>query len=131
MTKLAVKYLIFALIATAFNLGAQRIIDFIYTGKFSFYISMLIGTLIGLFVKYLLDKKWIFYYKTKSVNDDFYKFILYSFMGVFTTLIFWGFEWTFNFMFSFYGAKYVGGFIGLCIGYYIKYNLDKKYVFAN
>jgi hypothetical protein len=31
--------------------------------------------------------------------------------------------------FDFYGSQYAGGALGLMIGYFIKYNLDKKYVF--
>ena len=50
-------------------------------------------------------------------------------MGVFTTLIFWGFEITFDYIFNNENAKYAGAVIGLSIGYIVKYLLDKKFVF--
>jgi len=51
-------------------------------------------------------------------------------MGVFTTVIFWGFEIGFNYIFTNPQAKYVGAIVGLSIGYIIKYFLDKKFVFT-
>ena len=50
-------------------------------------------------------------------------------MGVFTTLIFWGFEILFDKLFEHELSKYAGAVIGLSIGYIVKYNLDKKFVF--
>lgn len=95
------------------------------------YVAMFIGTLAGLIVKYILDKKYIFFHTPKSKKDDGKKFILYSLMGVFTTFIFWGFEIGFDYAFSDENAKYFGAIIGLCIGYITKYFLDKKYVFKD
>jgi putative flippase GtrA len=90
---------------------------------------MFIGTLAGLVAKYILDKKYIFYHTPQNKTDDAKKFILYSFMGIFTTIIFWGTEIAFNALFQSPNAKYLGATIGLSIGYIIKYFLDKKYVF--
>lgn len=126
---LAIKYALFAILATGINIGAQYTSMVIYRGQYSLYLAMFWGTLAGLIVKYILDKKYIFQYKTKTIKEDSYKFILYSLMGVLTTLIFWGFELTFNALFSFRTAKYFGAIIGLSIGYMTKYQLDKKYVF--
>jgi putative flippase GtrA len=92
---------------------------------------MFFGTLAGLVTKYLLDKRYIFYHTPKDKKDDAKKFALYSFMGVFTTVIFWGTEIGFNAVFENPNAKYVGAIIGLSIGYVIKYYLDKKYVFID
>ena len=90
---------------------------------------MFFGTLTGLIAKYILDKKYIFYYVVKDKKEDSQKFILYSIMGVFTTLIFWGFEIGFDYIFDSEIAKYIGAIIGLSIGYITKYFLDKKFVF--
>lgn len=90
---------------------------------------MLMGTLTGLFTKYFLDKLYIFNYVTTGKADDIKKFTLYSFMGIFTTSIFWSFELSFNLMFESTIAKYLGGLLGLSIGYSFKYLLDKKFVF--
>ncbi|MFH1139007.1 MAG: GtrA family protein [Pseudomonadota bacterium] len=126
---LAIKYAIFAVISIAVNLSAQGATDAVYDGPFELYLSLAAGTLAGLAVKYVLDKKFIFYYQADGLGKDGLLFILYSFMGVFTTLIFWGFEIGFDFLFQDKTMRYVGGFLGLVIGYVTKYHLDKKYVF--
>ena len=126
---LVLKYSFFALIATIINLFTQFISLAIYSQDFSLYIAIFFGTLTGLIVKYILDKKYIFYYVVKDKKEDSQKFILYSIMGVFTTLIFWGFEIGFDYIFDSEIAKYIGAIIGLSIGYITKYFLDKKFVF--
>ena len=126
---LVLKYSFFALIATIINLITQFISLAIYSQDFSLYIAMFFGTITGLIAKYILDKKYIFYYVVKDKKEDSQKFILYSIMGVFTTLIFWGFEIGFDYIFDSEIAKYIGAIIGLSIGYITKYFLDKKFVF--
>ena len=126
---LVLKYSFFALIATIINLFTQFIILAIYLQDFSLYIAMFFGTITGLIAKYILDKKYIFYYVVKDKKEDSQKFILYSIMGVFTTVIFWGFEIGFDYIFDSEIAKYIGAIIGLSIGYITKYFLDKKFVF--
>jgi len=127
----AIKYSIFAIISTLFNLLFQYISFFFYSGFLELYIAMFFGTIAGLIVKYVLDKKFIFYHKPKGKKDDAKKFALYSLMGVFTTIIFWGTEITFNALIENPNAKYLGAIIGLSIGYIIKYYLDKKFVFIH
>ena len=122
-------YTTFAIVATLCNILAQVICNYLYSGDFSILISIIIGTGFGLVVKYILDKKYIFYYVVKDKKEDSQKFILYSIMGVFTTLIFWGFEIGFDYIFDSEIAKYIGAIIGLSIGYITKYFLDKKFVF--
>jgi putative flippase GtrA len=129
MASIAIRYAAFALISTAVNLITQYMALVICDGKFSLYPAIFAGTLTGLVVKYFLDKRFIFYFKTDTNRDNLFKFVLYSLMGVVTTLIFWGFEISFNHFFRADGAKYIGAVIGLTIGYVIKYNLDKRFVF--
>jgi len=126
---LAIKYTIFAVISTLFNLLFQYFSFGLYEGFGSLYVAMFIGTLVGLVVKYVLDKKFIFYHKVKDKKDDGKKFALYSLMGVFTTIIFWGTEISFDTLSQDPNAKYLGAVIGLSIGYVIKYFLDRKFVF--
>ncbi len=128
---LAVKYTIFAIISTLFNLLFQYFSFGLYTELGSLYVAMFFGTLAGLVAKYILDKKFIFYHTPKDKKDDAKKFALYSLMGVFTTIIFWGTEITFDTLSQDPNAKYLGAVIGLSIGYVIKYFLDKKYVFIH
>jgi len=125
----ATKYLIFAIAATGVNIGLQWISFRIYNGLYSLYLSMAIGTLGGLIVKYILDKKFIFYYETEKHTENIEKFIVYSFMGVVTTIIFWTTEITFDALWNTSYSKYIGAVTGLGIGYVTKYYLDKKYVF--
>ena len=124
-------YISFALISTIINLGFQYISFLVYQGFLALYVAMFLGTLAGLIVKYILDKKYIFFHTSKSKKDDGKKFILYSLMGVFTTFIFWGFEIGFDHFFASENAKYIGAVIGLSIGYVTKYFLDKKFVFRD
>ena len=87
------------------------------------------GTGFGLVVKYILDKKYIFQYKTKNAGHNRHIFFLYIVMGILTTFIFWGFEFGFHYIFETKEMRYLGGILGLMIGYICKYYLDKRYVF--
>ncbi len=126
---MAFKYTLFALIAMATNLACQWVSLALYRRAYSFYAAIFVGTLAGLIVKYVLDKRYIFSYRVKNCIDNLGKFVLYSVMGVITTFIFWGFELSFNALFPGKHAKFVGAAIGLMIGYLIKYRLDKRFVF--
>ena len=125
------KYSSFAVISTLFNLLFQYFSFLIYDGFASIYLALFIGTLSGLIVKYILDKKFIFHHVSTSKKDNAKSFGLYTLMGIFTTIIFWGTEIGFDILFDDENAKYIGGLIGLAIGYVIKYFLDKKYVFIS
>jgi putative flippase GtrA len=143
-----VKYTLFSLFAIVVNLLAQelfvRIMGHSFFGSLFIYFSFIAkaeniilwssmgaGTFMGLMIKYILDKKYIFYHSTASKMDDGRKFILYAMMGVITTCIFWGMELTFFYAFpEIYSARYIGGTIGLSLGYVLKYWLDRKFVFV-
>ena len=127
--KLTLLYITFAIIATISNILAQELSTYLYFGRFYILISIIFGTGVGLVVKYILDKKYIFKYKTQNTKQDGKLFVLYTIMGVFTTVIFWGFEFGFDYFFETKEMRYLGGVIGLMIGYICKYYLDKKFVF--
>ncbi len=128
---LVIKYSLFAAISTLFNLLFQHFSFSLYIGFGSLYVAMFFGTLAGLITKYVLDKRYIFYHVPTGRADDAKKFTLYAFMGIFTTIIFWGTEIAFDAVFASPYAKYIGAVTGLSIGYIIKYFLDKKYVFVS
>lgn len=128
--KIALIYTIFAAIATAANILAQELSLRIYAAEFAVTLSILVGTAVGLVVKYGLDKKYIFQYQTQTLAHDTRTFYLYTLMGVATTVIFWGLEFGFDALFGSKEMRYLGGVIGLAIGYYIKYQLDKRFVFV-
>ena len=127
--KLAMNYAIFALIATAANIGTQDIVIRTYGGDFHILVSVIVGTGVGLLVKYVLDKRYIFRFRARSITHDTLTFVLYSIMGAATTAIFWGFEFAFHHIFETKEMRYLGGIIGLAIGYLAKYYLDRRFVF--
>ena len=128
---IAIRYILFAIASTIVNLLFQYLSFLVYEGFLDLYVAMFIGTVAGLVLKYILDKKYIFFHTPKSKKDDGKKFFLYSVMGVFTTFIFWGFEIGFDYMYESENAKYAGAVLGLSIGYVVKYFLDKKFVFKD
>jgi putative flippase GtrA len=130
MMKLTFWYSLYAVVATLANIGSQDITTRLYQGRFDITLSVLVGTAVGLLVKYVLDKKYIFKYRVANLAHDTRTFLLYISMGIITTLIFWGFEFTFEYLFETKTLRYLGGVIGLCIGYVVKYQLDKRYVFT-
>ncbi|PMG94667.1 hypothetical protein BCU79_01025 [Vibrio breoganii] len=128
--KKLVLYVFFALVATLVNLLAQEATSIVTSHELEIFVCMSVGTVAGLLVKYVLDKKFIFKYSTESHQKDFKTFILYSLMGVVTTLVFWVTEYTFDVWFDTKKMRYVGAVVGLSIGYIVKYHLDKKFVFV-
>jgi len=126
---LSLKYTVFAFLAIMVNLVMQHLASVIYAGFLELYVSMAVGTLAGLVVKYFLDKRFIFYDQTMGLRQMSRKFFLYSAIGGITTLVFWGFEISFDWIFETKEMRYFGGLIGLVIGYWGKYQLDKRIVF--
>jgi putative flippase GtrA len=129
--KLTITYAVLALIATAANIGSQDLAIYFYAGPGNVPVSVLVGTAIGLLVKYVLDKAYIFHFRARDAIDDSQTFVLYTLTGVFTTAIFWGFEFWFDYMYQTKEFRYLGGAIGLAIGYVVKYQLDKRFVFRD
>jgi putative flippase GtrA len=129
--KLANTYAILALIATATNIGAQDLVVRGYNGAFHLLLSIAVGTGVGLVVKYMLDKRYIFRFRARDVAHDGKTFAMYALMGVATTAIFWGVEYGFQHLFETREMRYLGAVIGLAIGYLAKYHLDKRYVFKS
>jgi putative flippase GtrA len=126
----ATVYAIFALIATAANIAAQDVAVRCYSGVFGLPISIVAGTVTGLVVKYILDKRYIFRFIPRDAAHDSRIFAFYTLTGVVTTAIFWGTEASFHHFFRTKEMRYLGGIIGLAIGYLGKYQLDRRYVFC-
>ncbi|MEO0574373.1 MAG: GtrA family protein [Pseudomonadota bacterium] len=128
---IATLYSAFALLSMGINLGCQMLSIHWYVGAYAVEVSILVGTLAGLPLRYALEKRYIFAFKSNGVAHDGWLFVLYSFMGVFTTLIFWGVEYAFHVIFATDVMRYIGGAIGLAIGFFVKYQLDKRFVFVS
>lgn len=128
---LALRYGFFAVIATVANLMTQRVVLMAGEDMWVFVVAMGAGTLVGLVIKYLLDKRWIFYDVSTGAAAHGKKFTLYTIMGLLTTAIFWGMETVFWVVWSTDLMREIGAVIGLTIGYVVKYNLDRRFVFTD
>lgn len=133
MTALGItlRYALFALIATLANLASQAVSLRTLEDPWALPASILVGTAVGLAVKYVLDKRWIFGFASRDWQHEGGTALRYTLTGIFTTLIFWGMELTFHFAFGTEAMRYLGGALGLAIGYLTKYRLDKKFVFTH
>lgn len=123
------RYAAFAGVATALNLSVQWLSFRIYDGPYAFGMALVAGTGAGLLVKYVLDKRWIFFDKETGAAAHGRKFLLYGLMGVATTVIFWGAEILCDRMSDAPAMKFAGGAMGLAVGYWAKYRLDRRFVF--
>lgn len=132
-TTLILRYAGFAVIAVIANLAVQRVVFWgtpaAEVGAAQFIVALMAGTLVGLVVKYVLDKRWIFYDRTSGARAQGTQFALYSLMGVATTAIFWATETAFWLIWQTDLAREVGAVLGLSVGYITKYALDRRFVF--
>ncbi len=128
---LALRYALFAGIATVANLGTQRLVLLLGDNGLVFTFAMGAGTLVGLVVKYLLDKRWIFFDMSTGLKAHGRKFALYTAMGIVTTCIFWGTETAFWLIWGTDAMRELGAILGLMVGYVTKYMLDRRFVFTD
>jgi len=127
---LVFRYAAFAVIATIANLGTQRLVLAWDESAVGFALAVFMGTLVGLVIKYLLDKRWIFADVSTGLQAHSRKFTLYTIMGLVTTAIFWGTETAFWLIWHTDAMRELGAVLGLAVGYVVKYNLDRRFVFS-
>lgn len=125
------RYVVFAILATFVNLIVQRLVLWFADSNGVFALALAAGTAMGLVVKYILDKRWIFEDMSAGVAKHSKKFSLYTLMGIVTTAIFWSTETAFWFIWKTDTMRELGAIIGLSIGYFVKYHLDRRYVFTD
>ncbi|MBO9409312.1 GtrA family protein [Shimia sp. R9_1] len=128
LTQLVTRYSAFAVVATIANLLTQRLSLAFYEGSLGVPLAIFVGTVVGLVVKFHLDKRWIFFDASKEAQSR--KFGLYTLMGVITTVIFWGSEYGFWLIWQTDLMREAGAVLGLSVGYFCKYHLDKRFVFT-
>lgn len=128
--RIAVLYAAIAVVATAVNLASQYAATHLYSGPHAIPFSVAVGTLAGVPVKYVLEKRHIFDFQADDIVHDGETFLVYSLFGVVTTLVFWGVEFAFDAIFRSEALRYAGGALGLSIGYAMKYQLDRRFVFC-
>ena len=129
-TSLILRYAAFAVLATLANLAMQRLVLLTGEGAVHFTLAVLAGTALGLVVKYLLDKRWIFFDTATGLAAHGRQFSLYTVMGLVTTAIFWGTETAFWLIWQTHFAREAGAVLGLAVGYVVKYHLDRRFVFV-
>lgn len=127
----ALAYTAFAGIAILANLLAQEAVLAWLAGSLALYAAMAVGTGVGLVVKYVLDKRYIFRFYTRDAAHERSTFVRYAVTGLLTTAIFWGAEIAFDLIFGTPQARQAGAVLGLTVGYLIKYRLDKRHVFQH
>jgi putative flippase GtrA len=128
---LILRYAAFAIVATIANLATQRLVlQFGDTGCY-FAAAVGAGTIVGLAIKYILDKRWIFHDLGTGLKNHSRKFALYTAMGLITTAIFWGTETAFWLIWRTDMMRELGAILGLSVGYVVKYNLDRRFVFTD
>lgn len=123
-------YSLFAIIAIAANVLSQEFALLFYQGAHELVVAIPVGTAVGLVVKYVLDRKYIFKADSVPLSKDGRQFIAYAATGVLTTVLFWGSEIVFELLFASREARYIGAILGLSCGYILKYQLDRRYVFS-
>ena len=127
---IGLKYILFAILAMTVNIFFQYLSFLLIDHKYELYIAILNGTILGMILKYYLDKNFIFYYVKKDFNNK-NIFLLYIFTSIFTTIIFWAIELWFSYYVNITYSEYLGALVGLTLGYSLKYILDKHLVFNN
>ena len=136
LARLATLYALFGAISTVANLGSQDLVRMVWAPApgaldLAYWFALAFGTGVGLVVKFVLDKFWIFDDRAaQGAKQHGAQFVLYTAMGLATTVIFWGMQSAFFLVWKTEAMLTLGGAIGLTIGYVVKYQLDKRYVFA-
>lgn len=102
----------------------------LYSGMHSGEIPISVGTLICLPINYVLKKRHIFEFSTDNFAPNSRLFFRHAFMGIFTTALFRVIAYVFHWVFGTDSMRYLGGTLGLTLGYFIKYRLDKRFVFV-
>jgi putative flippase GtrA len=129
-SQIALRYGAFAVFATLANLMVQRGVLSVAEGVPGYAVALAAGTAVGLVVKFLLDKRWIFHDAVETPGAEMRKFSLYTLTGLGTTLVFWGTETAFWVIGQTHALRETGAVLGLATGYAIKYFLDRRFVFG-
>lgn len=127
---IGLKYILFAMLAIIANIFFQFLTFTLINHEYELYLAIFNGTILGMILKYYLDKNYVFnYVKNKFEKKNI--FFLYILTSILTTIIFWLTEIWFKFNVNLQYSEYLGALIGLTLGYSLKYLLDKHLVFNN
>ena len=123
-----IRYVLFAVVAGFANLAAQEAVVRVMP-TLPLMVAILIGTVVGFVSKYILDKKWIFLDPYEGHGTEARKVMIYGSSSVATTLLFWAAELLFWHVTGSVEGKYTGAVLGLSLGNFVKYRLDRYFVF--
>ena len=116
-------YFLFVLLASFVNLIGQHI--FLTYNK-NLFLAVIVGSIAALVFKYVLDSSFVFDGK-KRINIK--TFLIYAFFGACITPIIWIMEVIFLNIFGTVFMRDIGALLGIALAYFIKYEMDKRYVF--
>jgi drug/metabolite transporter (DMT)-like permease len=116
-------YFLFALLASFVNLIGQHI--FLTYNK-NLFLAVIVGSIAPLVFKYVLVSSFVFDGK-KRINIK--TFLIYAFFGACITPIIWIMEVIFLNIFGTVFMRDIGALLGIALAYFIKYEMDKRYVF--
>lgn len=125
MNQLAV-YVVCVVLSSIVNYIAQEAWYFLWPHV---VVAMLFGTGVALVVKYFLVKKYAFAFKPRNRSHEAQVFFVYGLLGAATTFLFWGIELGFHYFISIPYSRQIGTVVGLVVCGYIKFVLDRDYVF--
>jgi len=123
-------YVFFAVFSPAINILAQMVAIHLYKGLFAVGFSIFVAAAAGLPLRRLLEKRYISNFVSDGLAHDGGLILISSFMGVFTTGVFWILGFSVHLVSANYSMRYFGGFVDLASGYCVKYRLNKESVFA-
>jgi putative flippase GtrA len=124
-------YSAFTLASIIANIGAQMLFLLFYSGVFAVEASIVFGTAIGMPLRFLLEKHFVFSFRSRNLRQEGQIFVLYTGMSVITTLIFWTTEYAFHVLYGSDAMRYTGAVLGLILGSWAKYLLDRQFVFVH
>jgi putative flippase GtrA len=119
-----------ALAAAMANLSAQAAILAADPSGRRVAVALVVGTAVGLLVKYVLDTVLVFSDRFGAPAAEARRFGLYTATGLVTTALFWAVELAVHAATGSAAATAAGGAVGLALGYALKYALDRRFVFV-
>ncbi len=129
--RLVSTYVLIAGFAALINIGSQMAVVALYKGPYYIHISIAAGLIVALPVKYVLEKYYVFSFESRDLGHDTRLFAAYTALGASTTLVFLATEYAFHYLFDTDAMRYLGAALGLALGHYLKYHLDKRFVFID
>jgi putative flippase GtrA len=127
--RIACAYVAIATVASSTNIFLQFLFVRLVDVPYAVELSVAFATALVLPFKYVADKKIIFKYHVEHVSRDIRTLIAYTLVSIVTVAVFWGTEFAFQYLFANEVLRYIGGTIGLGVSFYVKYRMDKRYVF--